>query len=224
MLTNQVNGIPFARYFLNSLIIAVGASTLVVSVAALAGFAFSKIRFAFREGIFNLVVMCLAVSATVIYVPVFHTLKLLHLYNTYFAVILTEVTLTLPFGVLLMRNYFDAMPNELMESAYLDGASVWEVFSMVFLPIARPALINLAVLQTMWSLQDFFLPLMFLTNKELFPATIAINIFKGVFGSVAADLGYLNAALVLIGLPAIAIFVLAEKYISAGLTSGALKE
>ena len=224
VLANPVNGMPFWRYFANSALIGGCAAALVVAVSAMAGFAFSKIEFAGREWVFNLVVMCLAVSAAVIYVPMFYVLKSLHLYNTYLAVILPQVTLTLPFGVLLMKNYFDALPTSLMESASIDGANPWQIFHDIYLPMARPALINLGVLQLMWSFQDFFLPLVLLTDKTLYPATIAISVFKGMFGAVGSELGYFNAALVIIGLPSVVIFIVAERFISRGITAGALKE
>ena len=205
VLANPVNGMPFWRYFANSALIGGCAAALVVAVSAMAGFAFSKIEFAGREWVFNV-------------------LKSLHLYNTYLAVILPQVTLTLPFGVLLMKNYFDALPTSLMESASIDGANPWQIFHDIYLPMARPALINLGVLQLMWSFQDFFLPLVFLTDKTLYPATIAISVFKGMFGAVGSELGYFNAALVIIGLPSVVIFIVAERFISRGITAGALKE
>ncbi len=221
---NPVNGVPFWRYFLNSLLIASGASLIVVTVSSLSGFAFSKIEFAGKELIYSMVVVCLAVSAVIVYIPIFLLLKSLHLYNTHWAVILPQAVFTLPFGVLLMRNYFDGLPSSLMESATIDGAGLWSIYRDIYLPLSRPAMVNLGVLQFMWSLQDFFLPLMFLTEQKLAPATVAINVYKGAFGNSGPDLGRLNAALVMTALPTVLVFVLAEKYIAQGLSAGALKE
>ena len=83
---------------------------------------------------------------------------------------------------------------------------------------------NLGVLQIMWSFQDFFSQMLFLTRKSLFTATVAVNVFRGVYGITGADLGHYNAALVLIGVPAIAIFAVFQRYVVNGITSGSLKE
>jgi raffinose/stachyose/melibiose transport system permease protein len=224
VVTNPVNDVPFYLYFVNSFSVAFGSSSLVVIIGTLAGFAFSKIHFTGKNIFFSGIMMCMAVSTPIVYVPFFYILKTLHLYNTYWAVILPEVTMTLPFAVLMMRNYFDSFPSELLESAYIDGASMWQVFTRIYFPLAKPALINLGVLQVMWSFQDFLIPLMFLTKKTLFTATVAINVFKGVYGLTGRNLGYYNAALVIISIPAIITFAFAQKYIVSGITSGALKE
>lgn len=224
VLTNEINKVPFIYYFLNSFIIAIGSSLLVLIVSTLAGFAFSKIEFKFKKIIYNGVIMCLAVSGPIILIPLFYILKNLGLYNTHLAVILPEVVMTIPFGVLLMRNYFDSLPSTLIESSHMDGANMWQVFLYIYCPLAKPAMINLGVLQVMWSLQDFLFPLMFLTDSKKFTATVAVNSFKGVFGVTGANLGRYNAALVLIGIPSIIIFAFVQKYIVNGITSGAIKD
>jgi raffinose/stachyose/melibiose transport system permease protein len=224
VISHPVNGVAFYRYFINSFIVALGSSFLVVLIGTLSGFAFSKINFIGKRLLFSVVIMCLAVSVPVIYVPLFYILKTLRLYNTYLAVIIPEVLLTLPFAVLMMRGYFDGFPAELMESSFLDGAGMGRIFASIYVPLAQPALINLGVLQVMWSFQDFFIPLMFLTRNTLFTATVAVNVFRGVYGIAGRDLGRYNAALVLIGVPAIVIFAIFQRYIVSGITSGALKE
>lgn len=223
VLTNQINGVPFYRYFINSGINAVASSLLVVSICVLAGFAFSKIDFSGRTLIFSFSVMCLAISGPVLIIPFFYILKNLHLYNTPFAVILCEATITIPFGVLMMKNYYDGLPEELMESASIDGATIRQSFWHIYLPLAKPALINLAVLQFMWSLQDFLFPLMFLTKEKLYTTTVAVNSFQGAYGMTPQNLGRYNAALVLIAIPTIVIFSLVQKYIINGVVSGAVK-
>jgi len=224
VLTNKINKVPFPYYFVNSFIIALGSSTLVLLTCTLSGFAFSKIEFKFKKIIYNAVIMCLAISGPIILIPFFYILKNLGLYNTHLAVILPEVVMTIPFGVLLMKNYFDSLPSTLIESAHIDGANMWQVFFHIYFPLAKPAMINLGVLQVMWSLQDFLFPLMFLTDSKKFTATVAVNSFKGVYGVTGANLGRYNAALVLIGIPSIIIFACVQKYIVNGITAGAIKD
>ena len=224
VITHPVQDVAFGFYFLNSLIVAAGSSFTVIAVCTLAGFAFSKIKFRGRNVIYNSVLMCLAVSGPIILVPVFFILKSMHLYNTYLAIILPQAVITIPFGVLMMKNFYDNLPVTIMESAYIDGATIGRIFTDIFFPLAKPAVINLGVLQIMWSFQEFLFPLMYLTKPKLYTATVAINSFRGVYGIAGQNLGRYNAALVLIGVPAIIVFVLAQKYIIRGITSGAIKD
>ena len=136
----------------------------------------------------------------------------------------SECLITFPFGVLMMKNFFDGLPTELMESANVDGASIQRCFFSIYLPLAKPAIINLAVLQIMWSFQDFLFPLMFLTKDKAYTTTVAVNAFKGAYGMTPQNLGRYNAALVLISIPSILIFTFAQKFIVNGITSGAVKE
>lgn len=224
VLTKPINGVYFYRYLVNSVIIAACSCLGICLIASLSGFAFSKINFRFSKSIYITVLMCLAVPGTVLIVPLFYILKTLHIYNTYAAVILPEIVLTLPFGVLMCKNYYDSIPKDLIEAANIDGAGVFQTYYHVFLPLSKPCLLNLSVLSIMWSLQDFLLPTMFLTKERLATATVAINTFKGVYGTVGNQLGRYNAALVLIAIPSIFLLILGQKYLMNGITSGALKD
>ncbi len=106
----------------------------------------------------------------------------------------------------------------------MDGATIVQTYFQIYFPLAKPAIINLVVLQMMWSFQDFLFPLMFLTRDEAYTTTVAVNAFKGAYGMSAQNLGRYNAALVLISIPTILIFVFAQKYIVNSVTSGAVKE
>lgn len=224
VMTHEVNGVPFYQYFVNSGINAVCASSLLVVICSFSGFAFSKIEFVGKKLIYNIILMCLAISGPILNIPLFYIYKTAHLYNTHIAVVLSECLITIPFGVLMMKNFFDGLPSELMESASVDGATTAKCFFKVYFPLAKPAIINLAVLQVMWSLQDFLFPLMFLTRDEAYTTTVAVNAFKGAYGMTPQNLGRYNAALVLISIPSILIFVFAQKFIVNGVASGAVKE
>lgn len=224
VMTNKINGVAFYQYFINSIINAALASVLLVFVCSLAGFAFSKIEFTGRRLIYNVVLMCLAISGPILIIPLFYVYKTTHLYNTHIAIVLSECLITIPFGVLMMKNFFDGLPIELMESANVDGATVPRCFFSIYMPLAKPALINLGVLQVMWSFQDFLFPLMFLTRDKAYTTTVAVNAFKGTYGMSPQSLGRYNAALVLISIPTILIFIFAQKFIVNGITSGSVKE
>ncbi|MCD9024908.1 carbohydrate ABC transporter permease [Cohnella silvisoli] len=222
--THKINGISVLSTFWNSLQIAVGHAFFVLLVGSLAGYAFSKIEFAGKEIVYIGVLMCLAIPLVVMIVPFFYIFQNLGLYNHLLAVVCSEVAMTLPFAVLFFRNFYDSLPKELMESATIDGANVFQAFSKVYLPLARSALINLGVLCVMWSFQDFLAPLMFLTDKDLATTNVAINNLKGAFGLSPGNVGKFNAFLVVLGIPALVLFLVAQKFITQGITSGALKD
>ncbi|UKS24632.1 carbohydrate ABC transporter permease [Paenibacillus sp. HWE-109] len=224
LFTHEVGGIKIYKPFINSVVVAAGGTALILIIGTLSAFAFSKLVFFGQKWLYGFVLMCLSIPGVVVLVPFFYILKGVHLYNTLTAVIFAEVVLTLPFAVLMLRNFFDNLPNELMESAHMDGATSFQTFLHIYLPLARPALINLGVLCTVWSFQDYLLPLMFTTKSSLMTATVAVSSFKSNFGFNPADQGRFYAALVLLGLPALFIFILAQRYITNGITSGAVKD
>lgn len=224
LLTEPVGGVSLYRTYLNSAINALGHAFFVTSISALSGFAFSKLSFTGKDVFYYLVIICLAVPGTAIIVPLFHTLRTMDLLNTYFAVILPEAALTLPFGVLLMRNYFDSLPNEYMEASTIDGANLFQVFYQVYLPLSRSALINLGVLTVMWSFNDFLLPLMFQIKPEMTTAAMAVQSFQEYLSFTPDNIGRYNASLVLLGLPALLLVIFGQRYITQGLTAGGIKE
>ena len=224
VLTEPIGGIHIWQTFLNSGIIAIGHATLVVGISSLAGFAFAKLDFPYRNLIFYLAIICLAVPGTAVIVPLFRILDTLELLDTYWAVILPETALTLPFGVLLMRNYFGNLPDTYMESATIDGAGMFTVFRRIYLPLARPAIIPLGVLAMMWSFQDFLLPLMFITDPNLTTAAMAVSSFQEYLSFTPDNIGKYNASLVLLALPALVLIVFGQRFITQGLTSGGIKE
>lgn len=221
--TQKISGIPIYLTFLNSMLIALGKTALVLLIGTLAAYAFSKLRFAGKEGIYIAVLMCLSIPAAVTLIPFFFILKNIGLYNSLWGVILAQTAMNIPFAILVCRNYFDGLPNDLLESARIDGANAFQIFSSVYLPMAQPILINLSILFIMWSFQDFLFPLMYLTDSNLTTATMAISSFKGVFGMNPADAGRYNAALVILGIPALFVFIIARRYIIQGITAGAVK-
>ena len=224
LFTEPIGGVTIYRTYLNSAVTAVGHVFFVLTVSSLSGFAFSKLSFAGKNVIYYLVIICLAVPGTAIIVPLFHTLRTFGLLNTYWAVILPQAALTLPFGVLLMRNYYDNLPNEYMEASTIDGANLFEVFYKIYLPLSRPALINLGVLCVMWSFNDFLLPLMFLNKPEMTTAAMAVQSFKEYLSFTPDNIGKYNASLVLLAIPALTLVIFGQRFITQGLTSGGIKE
>lgn len=224
LFTDPVGDVTIYDTYLNSFIIAVLHAGIVVGVGALAGYAFSKLHFRGKEALYYGIVLCLAVPGTAILVPLYYTIREAGLFDNYLGVALPEAALTLPFAVLLLRNFGDNIPDSLIEAARMDRAGHWQVFRTVYLPLCRPALVNLSILCFMWSLQDFLFPSLFFTDEKYTTAAKAVQSFQQYLATSPSDIGKYNASLVLLAVPALLLVVFGLRFITAGLTSGGVKE
>ena len=224
LIAEPVGGVPILLTYVNSFAIGVLHAALVVTVSATAGYALSKIEFRGRELVFALIILFLAVPGTALIVPVFHITHQLALFNNYVGVALPEAALTIPFGVLLMRNYGRNIDDALMEAATLDGASHFRIFWSVYLPLSRPVIANLVVLCFIWSLQDFLWPSMLFTNPDITTAAQSVSSFANALGRSPEDFGRYNASLVILAIPAVLFVLFGLRFIVNGLTSGSTKD
>ncbi|WP_405144646.1 carbohydrate ABC transporter permease [Sphaerisporangium sp. NBC_01403] len=224
VLSGKFNGVGLVRAFGNSLVIAILHALLVCAVGAMAAYGFAKLRFPGRETLYYLVLIFLAVPAVAVIVPVYWITGQLGLFNSPLGVALPEAALTLPFAVLLLRNYADGIPNDLIEAARIDRAGHARIFWHVFLPLSRPALVNLGALCVMWSLQDFLFPSMILKRAELSTAAQAVQTIQSAFGPTPEQTSQYFAALVLLAVPAVVLVVGGLKFITQGITAGGVKE
>jgi ABC-type glycerol-3-phosphate transport system permease component len=224
VLTSTYNGVSLIRAFGNSAVIALLTTALTCGTGAMAAYAFAKLHFFGREVLYHLTLLLLAVPAVAIMVPVYWITGKLGLFNSPLGVAMPEVVLTLPFAVLILRNYADGIPDELIEAADLDGAGHVRIFRHVFLPLARPALVNLAALCVVWSVQDFIFPSMLLSDAGSTTAAQAVQTIKAAFGPTPVQTAQYFTALTLLAVPAILVVVFGLKYITQGITSGAVKE
>jgi ABC-type glycerol-3-phosphate transport system permease component len=224
VLTTDYNGVNLIRAFGNSLLIAALTVVLTCGIGALAGYAFSKIDFPGRETLYHAGLLLLAVPAVAIIVPVYWITGNLGLFNTPIGVSLPEVVLTLPFAILLLRNHADGIPNELIEAARIDGANHAMIFRRVFLPLSRSALINLAALCVVWSVQDFIFSSVLLTNASSTTAAQSVQSIQAAFSPTPIEHSQYLAALMLLAVPAIVIVVVGLRFITQGITAGGVKE
>jgi ABC-type glycerol-3-phosphate transport system permease component len=224
VLTTDYNGVNLIRAFANSLLIAALTVVLTCGIGAMAGYAFSKIDFPGRETLYHAGLLLLAVPAVAIMVPVYWITGNLGLFNTPIGVSLPEVVLTLPFAVLLLRNHADGIPDDLIEAARIDGANHAMIFRRIFLPLSRPALINLAALCVVWSVQDFIFSSLLLTKASSTTAAQAVQSIQAAFSPTPIEHSQYLAALMLLAVPAIVIVVLGLRFITQGMTAGGVKE
>lgn len=204
----------------NSAIIVSGTVSLTVISSSLLAFVFSRLVFTGRELIFNFFTLGLLFPVTIAFLPVFIQVRQLGLIDSYFGVILPLVAFGIPGSTLILRGFFRTIPSELEDAAYIDGCGTMGFFWYVLLPLARPALGAIVVLQTIVSFNEYFLPLLVLNNESMWPLTLGIMQFQGQYGS---DWGRIMAFVSLLIVPAVLFYFATQRYIVTGLTGGELK-
>ncbi len=208
----------FARHFLNSAFIAVVHTASHLFLASLAGFAFAKYTFPLKNFLFLILLGSMMVPLYTIFIPLFVLVIKLGLINSYAGVILPGVAGA--FGIFFMKQSMEAVPDELLDSARIDGASEFRIYWQIALPLVRPALAVLAVLAFMGSWNDFVWPLVVLRSQEL--QTLPV-VMAGMVNMYRMEYGVVMAASLLSTLPILLLFLALQKQFLAGLTVGAVK-
>jgi multiple sugar transport system permease protein len=219
------NGGIYGRWLLNSAFYALTGGVGATILCVLAGYGFAKYAFRGRSFAFSLLLGSVMVPLTALVIPTFIMLSGAHLTNTIWAVILPS--LLNPFGVYLMAVYTrDAVPDELMDAARVDGAGEFRTFIQVALPLMRPALVTVLLLSIVGTWNNYFLPLAMLSNSQLFPVTVGIGLWQGL--ASANNGGESLWSYIIIGclvsiVPLIIAFLSLQKYWQGGLSLGSLK-
>jgi alpha-glucoside transport system permease protein len=208
------------RSFLNSLIITIPGTLIPILVAGFAAYAFAWMKFPGRNALFIFVVALLVVPLQMALIPVLRLYADIHLVATFPGIWLAHTAFGLPFAVFLLRNFFGALPRELIESAHLDGASNLGVFFRLIIPLSVPALASLAIFQFLWVWNDLLVALVFLQSPSLAPMTLTINNLVSSFGTSWQLLT--AAAFISMALPLVIFFAL-QRYFVEGITAGAVK-
>lgn len=209
---------PAVRWLLNTVIIAVGALVLTCLTAALAGYALAKKRFYGRAILFTIIICAMALPKQVIVIPLLQEMNFLKLSDTLWAVILP--TVGWPFGVFLMKQFSETIPNEILEAARVDGAGELRTFFSVVFPMIKPGIGALAIFTFVNTWNDYFLQLIMLTSEV--NLTIAQGIAK-MQGEMASDFGLIMAGASLAAIPIVAVFIAFQKYFTQGIAMGAVK-
>lgn len=210
----------FWRSLLNSLLITTGVTVLNVTLSSMLAFVFARINFRGRGLLFNILMIGLLFPLVVAILPIFIQVRQLGLINSVFGVILPFVAFGLAGSVVILRNFFIAIPGELEDASYIDGCTTFGFFRHILIPMARPALLAVATLQVIGSWNEYFLPLLIFTDSKLWPLPLGIMQFQGQYGT---DYARIMAYVTLLIIPAVLFYLYAEKYIVTGLTGGELK-
>lgn len=203
---------------LNTVKIAVPSSIAVVVVAALAAYAFAWMKFKGRDLLFLLVVAMLVVPLQMALIPASRLFNITGIFGTVWAVILFHIAFGLPFAIFLLRNFFAGIPKDLLEAARIDGASEWQIFRRLILPLGMPAIASLLIFQFLWTWNDLLVGLVF--GGESAPLTVLIRQQMRTYGT-SIDVIAPGAFLLMI-VPLIVFFAF-QRYFVQGLLAGAVK-
>lgn len=209
----------FLHYFANSMIVAVASTIITLLINTMAGFAFAKYRFKGRDFIFMALLTTMMLPTEVIMRPTFTVVSTLGLYNSLWGVIIPPIAT--PTGIFLMRQYFMGVPDSLLESARIDGASEVRIFATMMVPLAKPVISTLTILSFMWRWNDYVWPMLVISDQSKYTMQLAI---ANLVGELSIDWNTLLCASVISMIPMLVVFALFQKQIIASVMTSGLKE
>jgi len=211
--------VNFLQFFKNSVIVALAITLFSLFLNALGGFAFAKYRFPGREKIFALLLATLMVPGQITMIPVFLMLKSVGLINSYWGLIIPAGASA--FGIFLMRQFITTIPNDLIESARIDGCSEFRIFWSIILPLCKPVLAALGIFTFMGSWNAFLWPLIVMIKENMYTLPVAL---ANLSGQYATKFGLLMAGAVVVVAPVLIVFILAQRYVIRGVAVTGLKQ
>lgn len=216
--TEAFDQVPFGRFYWNTIFVTVARTVGQLLIASLAAFAFARLRFPGRSFLFVLVLAVMMMPGQVTLIPNYVLLKYLGWLDSYEGLIIPS--LFSAFGVFLLRQFYMTIPQELFDSATLDGCNPLRTYWHIGLPLSRTALVAFGVLVTLWSWNDFLWPLIITNRTEMQMLSVGIAYFQGQFIS---NFAVMMAAATVATLPMVAVFLLAQRQLLEGITLSGLK-
>jgi raffinose/stachyose/melibiose transport system permease protein len=210
----------FDVYFRNSVLVTTGSLVLILVLGAMAGYAIGRYRFRWNNAVYVFFLAGLIFPAKLALVPLFIQLRDMGLLNSHLGLILVYAAGAIPAAVFIMTGFFRALPADLDSAARIDGASEWQVFWRVMLPLVRPQLSIVAIYTAIPIWNDFLLPLVFLKSSGLRTVPQGLSVF---FGEFSIDWGPLFAGLTIAALPVVMLYLILSEQFIRGLTAGAVK-
>ena len=208
----------FGMYYWNSIKVTVCATILQVFVSTLGAYGFSKVQWKGRDQVFMLYLATMMIPPQVTVVSQFIIMREIGLYNTHLGIILLLAFSV--YGVFLLRQAMMAVPNSLSESATIDGAGHWTIYSQIILPLVKPTMATLATLKFVWTWNDYQTPLVFLNSRKLYTIQLGMKQFASESGSYYS---LIMAAAVSSILPLVIVFLFCQSFVVEGIAAGAVK-
>jgi multiple sugar transport system permease protein len=212
--------IPILRGFGNSLLVSIVVSTSVVLFGSLVGYALSRLHFRGRQTVFNLALATMMIPGQLTLIPLYTMMVKFGWVNSYLALIVPAMISS--YAVLLFRQFFQSIPQSLIEAARLDGCSDWRILFAIVYPLSKPAIMTVAILTFMGVWNDVLWPLMVIRNPELMTMPLMVTLFA-VGGQAESRLGVQLAAAMLLALPVIVAYIFIQRYLIESIASSGMK-
>lgn len=210
------------KYVGNSLLVSGITVVGVLLISSIAAFVFARYAFPGREFLFLAILSLLMIPGILTLVPTFILVKNVGLLNTYWGLIVPWTSSGQVFAIFLLRNFMSSLPEELFEAARIDGATLVQSFFRIAVPLSRPILITVAIMNILGTWNDFVWPLITITDGDMWPVSVGIQVFASQYMGLT-QYGPMFAGFVVASVPLIVLFVFTMPYYIAGLTSGAIK-
>ncbi|HSP77961.1 MAG TPA: sugar ABC transporter permease [Myxococcaceae bacterium] len=212
---------PFAKWMLNSVVVALGTTVLGVFLACTAAYAFSRFKFPGQRAGLMAFLVSQMFPGTLMLIPLYIILvQWLGLGSSRLGLIIVYATTSIPFSVWMLKGYFDTIPKDLEEAALMEGASVGRIFWTIILPLAKPAVAVTALFSFMTAWNEFILAATFMDQEEMYTAPVGLRFFVGGFSQ---QWGYFAAGSIIVSVPVVFLFLYLQKYLVSGLTAGSVK-
>lgn len=207
----------FGRYFMNSVIVTLGATVPAVGFSFMAAFAIVRGKGRFLKGVNGLFLMGLAIPLQATIIPVYLLIIKMHLYDSLLALVLPSIAFAIPLTVLILSNFIRDVPNELFESMRLDGCSEWQTMWRLALPLTKPAIVTVSIYNGLGVWNGFLLPLILTQSPELRVLPLALWSFQGQY---SVNIPAVLASVVLTTLPILVLYIIGRRQLLSGLTAG----
>lgn len=211
----------FSHAMLASAVVTIGSVLGQVILAILCGYGFGVLGVFGQKYIFPIILLGMMISTEAIVIPLYYTFRDMGLTNSWLGLIIIQIGMGVPFGTFWMRSAFRALPGSLIEAARLDGAGSIRILFKVLLPIVKPAVYTLLLLTFMWTWNDYFLSLIFISDPSKQTATVALGAFQGKY---LVEVNLMAAAGIIVAAPILILYVLFQRKFISGIMSGAIKE
>ena len=210
----------FRQYFLNSVIVSAATLAITIPLALLAAYSFTRLQMRLLSVFLVLIIVAQMFPSSAIIIPLYKMVKSAGLLNTYAALVVAYITVTLPVAIWMLRGFLAKLPGTLEEAAAIDGATPLQAFFQIVVPLCRPGIVATAVFVLIVTWQEFLFALSFTSTKEMRTLPVGVNDYIGQYG---IRYGELMANAVMISLPVVIAFFFPQRHFVAGLTQGAVK-
>lgn len=211
---------PFLRWLSNSLIVSLLVTVFAVSLAATAGYAFSRYKFKGRDSAMIGLITTQMFPVTMLLLPLFIMLIGLGVYDSYIGLIIAYSATALPFTVWQMKGYYDTIPFSLEEAATIDGASQFKTFYKIILPLALPALAITALFSFMTAWSEYLVAAVLIQDQDLFTLPMGLKLFSS---NMEVAWGLYSAGAIMVSIPVVVLFLSLSRWLVSGLTLGSVK-